>query len=42
MCVFRLLCNKILTSMTVITECISWLINVTDIYKWVGCDCEYL
>ena len=31
MCVFfRLLYNKILTSMTVIIECISWLINVTD------------
>ena len=27
---FRLLCNKILTSITVIIECISWLINVTD------------
>ena len=27
---FRLLYNKTLTSMTVITECISWLINVTD------------
>ena len=31
MCVFfRLLYNKILTSMTVIIECISWLINVSD------------
>jgi hypothetical protein len=27
---FRLLCNKILTSTTVIIECISWLMNVTD------------
>ena len=27
---FRLLYNKILTSTTVIVECISWLINVTD------------
>jgi hypothetical protein len=27
---FRLLYNKILTSMTVIIERISWLINVTD------------
>ena len=27
---FRLLYNKILTSMTVIIECISWLINVSD------------
>ena len=27
---FRLVYNKILTSMTVIIECISWLINVTD------------
>ena len=26
----RLLYNKILTSVTVIIECISWLINVTD------------
>jgi len=31
MCVFRLLYKKILTSMTVIIECISWLIKVTDI-----------
>jgi len=28
---FRLLYNKILTSMTIIIECISWLINVTDV-----------
>jgi hypothetical protein len=28
---FGLSCNKILTSMTVITECISWLMYVTDI-----------
>jgi hypothetical protein len=28
---FRLLYNKILTSKTIIFECISWLINVTDI-----------
>ena len=27
---FRLLYNKILTSTSVIIECISWLINVTD------------
>jgi len=27
---FRFLYNKILTSMTVTTECIIWLINVTD------------
>ena len=27
---FRLVYNKILTSTTVIIECISWLINVTD------------
>jgi hypothetical protein len=27
---FRPLYNKILTSTTVIIECISWLINVTD------------
>ena len=27
---FILLYNKILTSMTVVIECISWLINVTD------------
>ena len=28
---FTLLYNKILTSKTVIIECISWLINVTDL-----------
>jgi len=27
---FRLLHNKILASMTLIIECIGWLINVTD------------
>jgi len=27
---FRLLYNKILKSTTVIIDCISWLINVTD------------
>jgi hypothetical protein len=30
---FRLLYNKILTSTTVIIECISWLINVADKVK---------